>query len=59
MADKKSTETNIRKLTKIGKQSMGITFPIKYVRDLGWRERQRLVVKRIKGGLVIRDFRKK
>jgi len=35
MPDKKSNETNIRKLTKIGKHSMGITFPIGYVRDLG------------------------
>jgi len=59
MPDKKSTEANIRKLTKIGKQSMGITLPIEYVRALGWRERQRLIVKKIKGGLVIRDFRSK
>ena len=59
MPDKKSNETNIRKLTKIGKQSIGITLPIEYVRALGWRERQRLIVKKIKGGLVIRDFRSK
>ena len=59
MPDKKSNETNTRKLTKIGKQSMGITFPIEYVRNLGWRERQRVVVKKIKGGLVIRDYRNK
>lgn len=59
MPDKKSNETNIRKLTKIGKQSMGITFPIEYVRNLGWKERQKLVVKRIKGGLVIKDYRSK
>jgi len=49
---------NIRKLTRIGKKSMGITLPIEEVRNLGWKERQKLVVKKIKGGLVIRDWRK-
>lgn len=37
---------------------MGITLPIEEVRNLGWKERQKLVVKKIKGGLVIRDWRK-
>lgn len=49
----------IRKLTRIGKRSIGLTLPIELVRDLGWRERQRVVVKRIKGGLVVRDYRSK
>jgi bifunctional DNA-binding transcriptional regulator/antitoxin component of YhaV-PrlF toxin-antitoxin module len=50
---------NIRKLTRIGKRSIGLTLPIEMVRELGWREKQRVVVKRIKGGLVIRDYRSK
>jgi hypothetical protein len=59
MANKRSDETNIRKLTKIGKKSIGLTLPIELVRDLGWREKQRVAVKRIKGGLQIRDHRKR
>ena len=59
MANKKSNEKNVRKLTKIGKQSIGLTLPIEAVRELGWREKQRVIVKRIKGGLTIRDYRSK
>lgn len=59
MPNKKSTETGIRKLTKIGKKSVGLTLPIELVRDLGWREKQRVMVKKIKGGLQIRDYRSK
>ena len=59
MANKKSGEENIRKLTRIGKKSIGLTLPIELVRELGWREKQKVVVKRIKGGMVIRDFRGK
>lgn len=59
MANKKSTDKNIRKLTKIGRQSIGLTLPIEMVRGLGWRERQRVVVKKIKGGMIIRDYRSK
>ncbi len=51
-------EKNIRKLSKIGKQSVGVTLPIEEVRSLGWREGQKLAVKRIKGGFEVRDWRK-
>jgi hypothetical protein len=59
MANKKAEETNIRKLTKIGKKSIGLTLPIEMVRELGWKERQKVKVKRIKGGLEIRDWRRR
>lgn len=49
----------VRKLTRIGKRSIGLTLPIEIVRELGWREKQKVVAKRIKGGIVIRDFRSK
>ena len=58
MANKKAEERGIRKLTKIGKKSVGLTLPIELVRGLKWREKQKVVVKRVKGGLVIRDWRK-
>jgi hypothetical protein len=58
MATKKANETNIRKLTKIGKKSIGLTLPIEMVRELGWKERQKVVVKRVRGGLLIKDWKK-
>lgn len=59
MANKKADERGVRKLTKSGNGSIGLTLPIETVRELGWREKQKVVVKRIKGGLQIRDYRSK
>lgn len=59
MPRSKKEEREIRKLTKMGKKSIGLTLPIELVRELGWREKQRVVVKRIKGGIVVRDYRNK
>jgi len=42
---KKSTEKNIRKITKIGSYSYGITFPISVIRDFKWKERQKVTLK--------------
>ncbi len=52
-------DKEVRKLTRIGKRSMGVTLPIEDVRALGWRERQNLSVKKVKGGFMIRDARSK
>jgi hypothetical protein len=57
MSVRRQEEKNIRKLSKIGKQSVGITLPIEEVRKLGWREKQKLVVKRIRGGFEIKDWK--
>ena len=56
---KKSTQTNERKLTRMGKQSLGLTLPIDLARSLGWREKQKVVVKKQGGALVVRDARTK
>jgi len=53
------TDKNTRKLTKLGGKSIGLTLPIELVRELGWREKQKVVVKRIKGGFEVRDYRSK
>jgi len=52
---------NIRKLTRMGRagSSLGFTIPKELVTALGWKERQKVVVKKIKGGLIIRDYRTK
>ncbi|MFA6973490.1 MAG: hypothetical protein WC238_01975 [Parcubacteria group bacterium] len=60
MARRKLSENNIRKLTKSGGgKSIGLTLPLEMVASLGWREKQKVVVKRVKGGLNIRDYRSK
>lgn len=58
MAVRKSEDKNIRKLCKIGKQSVGLTLPVEMVRELGWKSKQKVVATRVKGGIVIRDWKK-
>ncbi|MDD5464220.1 MAG: hypothetical protein PHP62_03665 [Candidatus Moranbacteria bacterium] len=58
MAVRKSEDKNIRKLCKIGKQSVGLTLPVEMVRDLKWRTGQKVIVKRIHGGVEIKDWKK-
>lgn len=48
--------TEVRKLTKLGGKSIGLTLPIELVRELKWREKQKVVVKKVRGGLIIRDW---
>ena len=56
---RKIQEQNIRKLTKVGKQSIAVTLPIEMVRDLKWKKKQKVVVERVRGGVVIRDWKNK
>ena len=44
MPVRKTEERNIRSLTKVAGKSYGITFPISWIRKLGWRARQKLTV---------------
>jgi len=52
-----SINKNIRKLTRAGKVSLSVTLPAEDIHQLGWREKQKVVVKRIKGGFLIRDYK--
>ncbi|KKR43989.1 MAG: hypothetical protein UX02_C0001G0368 [Candidatus Moranbacteria bacterium GW2011_GWC1_45_18] len=52
-------EKVVRKLTKTGRGSMYVVLPKEHIRDLGWRERQKLAIQRVKGGLLIKDARSK
>ena len=49
----------VRKLTKTGRSSLYVVLPKEFLEDLGWREHQKLVVERSRGGLFIRDWRRK
>lgn len=57
MARKKD---NIRKLTRVGKgASVSVIIPAEILRSLGWREKQRVLVKRVPRGVLIEDARTK
>ena len=58
MANKAKDEKDVRKLTKVGGKSISVTLPIEMVRELGWKEKQKVVVKRVHGGVMIKDWKK-
>ena len=57
MAQRKLSEKNIRKLTKMGGgKSMGLTLPIEIVEKLGWKEKQKVVVVLKGKHIIIKDW---
>ncbi|OJI09700.1 MAG: hypothetical protein COV08_00085 [Candidatus Vogelbacteria bacterium CG10_big_fil_rev_8_21_14_0_10_49_38] len=58
MARRKMQDRNIRKLTRTGGgATISVTLPIEYIRELGWREKQKVVVKKIGSKLIIADWK--
>jgi len=57
MPTRKFKDRNIRNLTKTGGHSIGVTIPIDVIRDLGWKERQKVVVRRSGNKLIIEDWK--
>jgi len=55
--NRKSEEKNIRKLAKSGKTSLAVTIPRDYVVELGWREKQKVNVKKQGRNIVISDWK--
>ena len=58
MADKSYKERNIRKITKNG-TSRSVSIPVEILEQLGWKERQKVVVEKIRGGIQIKDWKSK
>lgn len=58
MVKRKTVDKSTRKLTKVGGHSISVTIPIELVRELGWRERQKVVVKKRGDGILITDWKK-
>jgi antitoxin component of MazEF toxin-antitoxin module len=56
MARRKLEDKNIRKLTKVGKQSIAVTLPIEIIRELKWREKQKVTVKKSGRKIIIEDW---
>ena len=58
MTRRKLKDKNVRKITRVGKTSLSVTLPKEFVKDLGWREKQKVVVKKVRGGLLIKDWKR-
>jgi len=54
----KLANKNTRKITRVGKTSLAVTLPKEMVTELGWREKQKVTVTRVRGGIIIRDWKK-
>ena len=55
----KLKDKNTRKLLKIGKTSLAVTLPVEITHELKWKEKQKVVVKRVRGGVLIKDWKSK
>lgn len=51
-----SKAESIRKLTKTGKYTYYVTIPKELIEEMGWRERQKLVVKKVGKKVIIEDW---
>ncbi len=59
MGMRKIVDQSVRKITRVGRKSLAVTLPKELVIDLGWKEKQKVIVKRVRGGLLIRDWKNK
>jgi hypothetical protein len=59
MPRKSVKERNIRKLVKSGKKSFSLTIPIELIKELAWRLRQKVIVKKYRRGILIKDWKKR
>ena len=57
MSRRKLGDRSIRKITKTGGGTFYTTIPIEIMRELKWRERQKIVVKRVGKRIVIEDWK--
>jgi len=55
--NRKSKEKNTRSLTRIGKTSLAVTLPRDIVVEFGWREKQKVVVKKQGQNIIITDWK--
>jgi len=58
MPTQKLINQDVRKITKVGGKSLAITLPRELVAKLGWKEKQKVMVKRVRGGLLIKDWKR-
>jgi antitoxin component of MazEF toxin-antitoxin module len=54
---RKLGERNIRKLSKRG-ASYSVTLPLEFIKELKWREKQKIVMKKEGKRIIIEDWKK-
>ena len=60
MARRKLHERNVRKLSRVGGgRSISVTLPVEFIRELKWREKQKVVVTKRGNKLIIEDWKAK
>jgi hypothetical protein len=60
MGRRKIEERNIRNLQKTaGGSTYIVSLPIEVIRELGWKAKQKLVVKKYGDGILIKDWKPK
>jgi len=57
MSRRKLSDNHIRKIMKNG-DSYSITIPIEIIREFGWKEKQKVVVKKKGKSFVVSDWKK-
>ncbi len=57
MTTRKLEDKNIRKILKNG-DSYAVTIPIEIMNELKWKEKQKVVIKRARGGFLVKDWKK-
>jgi len=57
MTTRKLEDKNIRKIL-INGDSFAVTIPIEIMAELKWKEKQKVVVKKIRGGFSVKDWKR-
>lgn len=57
MARRKIADRNVRKLLRNGNKGVSVTLPIELVRELEWRTKQKVVIKKKGKTLIIEDWK--
>ena len=57
MTTRKLEDKNIRKILRNG-DSYAVTIPIEIMNELKWKEKQKVVVKKVRGGFSVKDWKK-
>jgi len=60
MPKRKTSNKNIRKITKVGGKSYAVTLPIEIIRLFNWKERQKVILKinKKRRTITIKDWEK-
>jgi antitoxin component of MazEF toxin-antitoxin module len=56
MTTRKLKDKNIRKLTKVGGATLYVTIPVEMVKQLNWKERQKVVLSLKNKKITVQDW---